>query len=185
MTFLETERLLFRQHQLEDEADFIRMHMDREVRRYAGGQGWPKEKAEFRFRNEYLGRPTETFGLWATILKEESKYIGCCGLRASENEREAYIGYYLARPYWRRGLATEASQAFLDLAFTRLRFNRVLADVEQGNAPSECILKKFGFDYLTREEIPISGRVIITYELGKARFMKAVKPLSDQPQISS
>lgn len=165
MTFLETEQLRFRSHELGDEADFVRMHMDPEVRRYVGGQGWPLEKAQHRFRKEYLGQPTKIYGLWATILKGEEKYIGSCGLRTGRNAREAYLGYYLARPYWRRGLATEASRAFLDLAFNRLGLRRVLADVEEGNAASEHILKKFGFKYARRQEIPASARVICTYEL--------------------
>jgi hypothetical protein len=38
MTFLETERLLFRTHQAKDEADFVRMQIDPEVRRYVA---WP------------------------------------------------------------------------------------------------------------------------------------------------
>ncbi len=68
MIFLETERLLFRSHEPQDEADFVAMHTDPEVRRYMGGQAWPLEKAQSRFRDEYLGRPTRTFCLWATIL---------------------------------------------------------------------------------------------------------------------
>jgi hypothetical protein len=34
MIFLETERLLFRTHEAKDEADFVDMHTDSEVRRY-------------------------------------------------------------------------------------------------------------------------------------------------------
>jgi ribosomal-protein-alanine N-acetyltransferase len=165
MTFLETERLRFRGHESADESDFIRMHMDAEVRRYMGGQGWSLEKAQQRFRDQYLGRPTKTYGLWAMILKEEEKYIGSCGLRAGQNGTEANLGYLVARPYWRRGFATEASRAFIDVAFTHLGLRRLLADVEEGNAASEHILKKFGFRYTDREEIVASGRVLRFYEL--------------------
>lgn len=123
------------------------------------------EKAQSRFRNEYLGQPVEIYGLWATVLKQKQKYIGCCGLRAGDNRTEAYIGYYLDRPYWRQGFASEACEAFLELAFTRLDLRRVLADVEQGHAASERIMEKLGFRFLNREVIPESGRVIISYEL--------------------
>jgi ribosomal-protein-alanine N-acetyltransferase len=167
MIFLETERLLFRTHEAEDEADFVAMHTDPEVRRYMGGQAWPLEKAQSRFRNQYLGRPTETYGLWAAILKEKGKYIGCCGLRAVQAPKAAYLGYFIARPYWRQGFASEASKAFVDIAFARLRLARLLADVEDGNAASEHILRKFGFTYARREEIPKSGRVLLFYELAR------------------
>jgi ribosomal-protein-alanine N-acetyltransferase len=157
---METQRLLFHTHEPQDEPDFISMHTDPEVRRYVGGRAWPLEKARARFREEYLGRPKETYGLWATILKEEKKYIGCCGLRAGDKKGEAHLGYYLAQPYWGRGFASEASLAFIGVAFTRLRLVRLLADVEKGNDASEHILQKFGFKYISREEIPASGRVI-------------------------
>lgn len=170
MVFLETARLLFRTHEAADETDFIQMHTDPAVRRYVGGQAWPLEKARYRFRNQYLGRPTKTYGLWATILKEKSKYIGSCGLRTAPVEKAAYLGYYISHPHWRQGFASEAASAFLQVAFERLRLVRLLADVEQGNAPSERILQKFGFTYLRREEIPSSGRVILFYELSRATW---------------
>jgi ribosomal-protein-alanine N-acetyltransferase len=170
MIFLETERLLFRTHEAGDEADFLGMQTDPEVRRYVGGQAWPLEKALHRFRNEYLGRPTETYGLWATILKEEARYIGYCGLRAAQDGKTAHLGYYFARAYWRRGFASEASRAFLDVAFTRLGLLKVVADVEQGNLASEHILRKFGFKYESREEIPVSGRVLLFYELSRTEW---------------
>ena len=130
-----------------------------------GGQGWPLEKAQSRFRTQYLGRPTETYGLWATVLKEEGRYIGCCGLRASQNSSEAHLGYILSKAYWGRGLASESSKAFIDLAFGQLGLSRLLADVEEGNVVSEHILKKFGFKYSSREEIPSSNRVLLFYRL--------------------
>jgi RimJ/RimL family protein N-acetyltransferase len=148
------------------------MHTDAKVRRYVGGQAWSLEKAQSRFRNEYLGRPTATYGMWATILKEERKYIGCCGLRACQPQREASLGYYLAQPYWRRGFASEASQAFINLAFTHLHLIRLLARVEKGNAASEHILQKFGFKYASQEVIPASGRILHSYELTKADWQK-------------
>jgi [ribosomal protein S5]-alanine N-acetyltransferase len=167
MIFLETERLLFRTHAAKDEAEFVGMHTDPEVRRYVGGQAWPLEKAQRRFRNEYLGQPTETYGLWAAILKEEQRYIGCCGLRGVEGGKSAHLGYYFARPYWRRGFATEAARAFIEVAFGRLGLLTIVADVEKGNQASEHILQTLGFQYVKREEIPGSGRVILSCELSR------------------
>jgi [ribosomal protein S5]-alanine N-acetyltransferase len=115
MIFRETERLLFRTHEPSDEADFVAMHTDPEVRRYVGRQAWPLEKAQRRFRNEYLGKPTETYGLWAAVLKEEQRYIGCCGLRRVEGGKSAHLGYYFARPYWRAGLLRKLPQRLLIL----------------------------------------------------------------------
>jgi [ribosomal protein S5]-alanine N-acetyltransferase len=172
MIFLETERLLFRSHEAGDEADFVSMHTDAEVRRYVGGQAWSVEKARTRFREQYLGRPAEIYGLWATVFKEAGKYIGCCGLRAPGNGMGASLGYYLARPYWRRGLASEASRAFIDVAFTRLGLSCVEADAEEGNTASEHILRKCGFKYMRREVVPGRGRIINFYELARGEWQR-------------
>lgn len=167
MIFLETQRLLFRTHEPGDEDDFVQMQTDSEVRRYMGARAWPLEKALYRFRTEYLAKPTKTYGLWATILKDENKYIGCCGLRSVEVESTVHLGYLIARSYWRRGFASEAAAALIDVAFTRLRLHRLLANVEKGNVVSEHILTKFGFTSVGLEEIQATGRVILVYELSK------------------
>lgn len=94
MNFLETKRLLFRSHEPRDEGEFVKMHTDPEVRRNVGNRAWPIEEALRRFRNGYVGRPDETYGLWATIIKEEQKYIGACGLAFPPNQQAPAPGYY-------------------------------------------------------------------------------------------
>lgn len=141
------------------------MQTDPEVRRYVGGKAWPLEKAVYRFRNQYLGKPSKIYGLWATVLKSESRYIGCCGLhRTGESVR---LGYYIARPYWRRGFATEASRAFIEVAFSQLHLTEVFADVEKGHDVSEHILQKLGFTFVGQENLP--GRILHIYRLSNPR----------------
>lgn len=93
-------------------------------------------------------------------------------MRAGDTTSEAHLGYFLARPYWRLGFASEASLAFIGVAFTRLRLVRLLADVEKGNDASEHILRKFGFKFVRFEEIPASGRILNFYELMKSEWEK-------------
>jgi RimJ/RimL family protein N-acetyltransferase len=171
MILLETRRLRFRTHEERDEDEFVQMHTDPEVRRYVGGSPWPVEKVRSRFENEYLGKPTESYGLWAAILKEEDKYVGASGLRRADQKDAAFLAFYFARPYWGRGLASEAAQAFLGVAFGNLRLSRVWADVERGNAASEHILKKFGFQQVRQEVLP--GRVLCLYELERDNWLKS------------
>lgn len=172
MIYLETERLFFRSHEPQDEPEFVKMHTDPEVRRYVGGCPWPVEEAQRRFRNGYIGRPNETYGLWATILKSEQRYIGACGITSPPNQPGQYLGYYISRPYWRLGLASEACKAFLDDGFARLGLPCILADVEQGHAVSEHILRKLGFRHVSDEQVPNSARIISLYELSREDWRK-------------
>jgi ribosomal-protein-alanine N-acetyltransferase len=166
MFFFETPRLRFRTHEPQDESGFVAMHSDPEVRRFVGGSPWTVDRAVDRFRAEYLGQPTHSYGLWATIFKSENKFIGSCGLRAPDDGKPATLAFYLARPYWGRGLAGEAARGFVDLAFGRLRLERIAADVEEGHGASERILSKLGFRLVSRASLPASARVICHYELG-------------------
>jgi ribosomal-protein-alanine N-acetyltransferase len=165
MLFLETERLYFRSHEPQDETAFVRMQTDPEVRKHVGGQLWLLEKALTRFRKDYLGHPTEVFGLWATILKSPGSYIGCCGLRASSPDANVFLAFYIAKPFWRQGFGSEAARAFIDVAFGRLGLPHLSAEVDTRNEVSLHILQKFGFPFISEESIRTTSRIICTYKL--------------------
>ena len=154
MSILETERLLFRQHQKSDLEPFCEMESDPEYR-------WPqvvhpRAELERSFREAWL--PPKSFGLLATVLKPEGRYIGRCGLYPLRNEAnevvpgEAVIAFYLARPYWGRGLATEAGRAFIEYGFGQLRLSRIEAGMNVKNLASIRVIEKLGFAWVRSGE---------------------------------
>lgn len=151
MIVLETERLLFREHELADLEAFCAMEADPEVRRWVGGQPRSREAAEEKFRRVYLQPIRNRLGMWATVFKPENRYIGYCGVYAGSKPGEGTLGYYLARDYWGRGLASEAARAFVDFAFRDLGLTRIISSVEAGNDVSKHILEKLGFHLEWRE----------------------------------
>lgn len=161
MILLQTDRLLFRTHEAGDEAAFVEMHTDFEVRRYVGGRAWSRDEAVKRFRTQYLGKPSGSYGFWATVLKAQHAYIGMCGL--NDTPPGPRLAYYIARRYWGQGLASEAASAFVDYGLRRLQLSRILADADKGNRASERILEKLGFRVFQDETLD-SGRVIRHYE---------------------
>jgi len=62
------------------------------------------------------------------------------------------LGFYVAKPYWGRGLATEAARVFVDYGFQELKLQRIISSVEVGSAASVRVLQKLGFRWLRREE---------------------------------
>jgi [ribosomal protein S5]-alanine N-acetyltransferase len=147
---LESERLLFRAHEPADLDAFCAMEGDAEVRRYVGGAPRTREAAEQRFRNQAMHPVEDRLVMWATVLKEEQRYIGRCGLYPNIRGEEKVVGeavlaFYLAHSYWGRGLASEAGRAFVAFGFDQLKLNRIVATVQEGNAASIHILEKLGF----------------------------------------
>lgn len=151
MIVLETERLLFRKHLPEDREPFCMLEADPDVRRFAGGEPRTREAARRRFDQSLLRPGASRLRLWATIFKEDRRYIGYCGVypyfrpAGPPITKEGALGFTLAREYWNRGLATEAARAFVAFGLNELRLRRIVASVEVGNAASVHVLEKLGF----------------------------------------
>lgn len=156
MIRLETERLLFRDHEEADLDPFCEMEADPETRRLSGGRPRSRLEAEQGFREVWL--PSKPMGLLATVFKPEGCYIGRCGLYPHRGEDnvpipgEATLAFYLARPYWGRGLATEAGQAFIRYGFQVLRLSRIVAGANVENVASNRVLQKLGFVWVRSGE---------------------------------
>lgn len=157
MTILESERLLFRDHEPSDLEAYCAMEADAEVRRYVGGAPRPRDAAERKFQGN-LRRPAGgRLAMWATVYKPEGNYIGRCGVYphfgpAGPVSGEGALAFYLARTYWGRGLATEAGRAFVDFGFNELGLSRIVTAVQVGNDASVRVLEKLGFHLVRTEE---------------------------------
>jgi [ribosomal protein S5]-alanine N-acetyltransferase len=127
MIYLETDRLIFRDHAESDLEAFLEIESDPEYR-------WPlrvfdSEALEKWFRKDLLpARPMQPL---ATVFKAENRYIGRCGLFLHPSDDgnyidgDAQIEFFLARPFWGRGLATEAGFSFIQHGFQKLHLNRI------------------------------------------------------------
>lgn len=62
------------------------------------------------------------------------------------------LAYYLARPYWGFGFATEASRVFVDYRFRNLNLSRIEAGVNARNMASIRVLQKLGFHLILSGE---------------------------------
>ena len=85
----------------------------------------------------------------AIALKDAPEQpIGSAGCYwASQPHRCAELGYWLAEPFWGRGIAAEACRALLSFAFAHLKPRRIQARVIEGNAASIRVLQKLGFQF--------------------------------------
>ncbi|MGC2618865.1 MAG: GNAT family N-acetyltransferase [Acidobacteriaceae bacterium] len=158
MIILETERLLFRPHEPGDLDAYCAMEQDPEVRRHVGGYPRTRDAAEARFPRSQNLAP-DRLGVWATVLKSDDAYIGRCGVyphiqHDTPIPGEGVLSYYIARPYWNHGFATEAAAAFVQFGFEVLKLQKIVTAVQAGNQASVRILQKLHFELLRTEEGP-------------------------------
>lgn len=145
---LESDRLLFRDHESGDLEPYCLMEADPEVRRFVGGAPRSRAGAETKFHQVYLQPVPDRLALWATVYKPEGRYIGYCGIYPHFDAQgkaipgEGVLAFYLARSYWGRGLATEVGRAFLPFGFEQLGLSRIVATVQKGNDASVRVLEK-------------------------------------------
>jgi RimJ/RimL family protein N-acetyltransferase len=105
----------------------------------------------------YTRKHADDFFAWATAraaeghaifaVEIEGQLAGTVGLHPEPLHRRAELGYWIAKPFWGRGLVTEAAGEVLRWAFEDLQLNRVFAAVFPENIASKRVLEKLGFCY--------------------------------------
>lgn len=82
---------------------------------------------------------------YAIATPEEA--IGSIGITilSDVHRLTAELGYWLAEPYWGRGIMSEAVRAFTDFAFERFGLVRIFAEPYARNDASCRVLEKAGF----------------------------------------
>jgi Acetyltransferases, including N-acetylases of ribosomal proteins len=113
---METERFILRHWQESDADALFKYASDPEVGPRAG---WPPHKSVEEsleiIRTIFSGE-----GMWAVIWKETNEAIGCVGYLSSTAsnlkiaETECEVGFWIARPYWGKGICTEAMKLVVD-----------------------------------------------------------------------
>jgi ribosomal-protein-alanine N-acetyltransferase len=151
--YLETPRTFMREI-LGNDFDFLlAMMSDAEVMRYYPRPYTEKEVREFINRMRACYRE-DGCGLWLLVDRERGEPVGRVGLlRQTVNGVDEFeIGYMVHRPFWRRGLASEAALAVREYAFAEKKLPRVISLIRPENVPSQGVARKLGMEVVGRTE---------------------------------
>lgn len=80
-------------------------------------------------------------------IRQREQLVGACGFEGLKIGmlHRAELGYWLARPYWGRGIMTAVVATVCGYAFDTWGLRRITAHVFEGNSASSRILEKNGF----------------------------------------
>ena len=144
-----TERLLLRSLILEDAVDVQRLAGEYDVAStllriphpYEDGmaEAWIRSCFETYEKNESIN--------FAITLRTNKNFIGAMGLELEPENERAELGYWIGKPYWNRGYATEAAKAVVAYSFEVLKLNRIYAYHFTRNPASGRVLEKIGMRY--------------------------------------
>lgn len=175
MIELATERLLLRPFRRDDAPAFARLAGDWAVASMTSDIPHPLTQAQAA---AWL-RPGRGEVRFAIVLHDQ--LIGGTGFYRRRSGA-AELGFWLGRPWWGAGYATEAARAVLQHG---LRTRRVLGFTSShfvDNPASESVLRKLGFEPVGRGAIISAARghevEAITYWLDARRVLQAMPPPS-------
>jgi len=146
---LETERLLLRPFALEDAPDVARLAGDREIAENTLNIPHPYDQvmAVEWISLQAAGTAAGEAYVFAIERHAKAGLIGAVGLRLDPEQHAAELGYWIGRPFWNRGYATEAARAAVEFGLDRLGLHRIQANHFSRNGASGSVLLKAGFTY--------------------------------------
>ncbi len=110
---------------------------------------YPYTETDFQAWLQIVERTTEQQGRpvqWA-IRNVQEYLIGGCGFDGLQvgKSHQAEIGYWLAKPYWGRGIMTAVVRKACEFAFAEFGLVKIMAHVFANNSASAKVLEKCGF----------------------------------------
>jgi RimJ/RimL family protein N-acetyltransferase len=156
---LETKRLILDTWETSDWIALRPIATDVEVMRYiTGGVPWSDERIQVFVDAQQQLHSECGVCRWKLIEKSTGDFIGFCGVGSWRDVPEPEIGWWLARNWWGRGLATEAARLALRDAFERARLERIISIAMPANMASRRIMTKLGLQFecdFERDGVPL------------------------------
>jgi len=85
--------------------------------------------------------------VFAAVMRDGGELVAAVGIELEPPHRRGELGYWVARPHWGRGYATEASRAVVAFGFAELELNRVVARHYSRNPSSGAVMRKLGMTW--------------------------------------
>ena len=177
---MESDRILLRSWRESDAETLFKYASDPEVGPRAG---WPPHRSVEESLN-IIRTVFSSETLWAVEWKETGEAIGCVGyLSASASnlkiaDDQCEVGYWIARPYWGKGICTEALQLVVDYCFREKCFSVLWGDYFPENPASGRVMEKCGFADTGKEVL------CPNLEVGADRPVKVMKLEKSQKMIA-
>ncbi len=141
---LHTERLTLRPFATEDAPDVSRLAGDREIAANTLTVPHPYDE---EMASEWIAGHSPSIEAGEKVvfaLVHDSELVGAMGLDLAPEHSRAELGYWVGRPMWGKGFASEAAGEVVRYAFEVLGLNRIQAHHMTRNPASGRVLENCG-----------------------------------------
>jgi RimJ/RimL family protein N-acetyltransferase len=136
---IKTRRLALREIADSDVPDIARLAGDWDVARMTARIPFPYSEALAREWMNTIGN-----GEFVRMVAHEGQLVGAVGY-VGNDDGSAEIGYWIGKPWWGMGFATEAASALVRHCFTVAGFRRLTCCHFVDNPASQRVIEKLGF----------------------------------------
>lgn len=172
MQVFETKRLVVRHLEDTDLPAFHAVCSDPVAMMYMGdGEPLTEEQTALWIRRSKANYSDHDFGCMAVISKQNSSFIGFCGLVYAPGSTDVEIIYALAQPYWGQGLATEVAGAMLKFGLEQCGLPEILATIDPQNTSSVKVVEKLGMTF-AGERIDEDDVPVLVFSIKQLPFQK-------------
>ncbi len=161
---LETPRLIMRPPHREDIEDLAFIGNNREIAEMTSRMPHPYSKDDALAFIESFESGRYEGCIYAITQTDSGRLIGMGAVENRKRFGGLEIGYWLGKPYWGRGFATEAASALVDLAFRVTETDCVYAACRTNNPASRAVLRKQGFNFVGLDEMNSLAAGIVPIE---------------------
>lgn len=109
----------------------------------------------------WVAPPDGEHRYFAAVRRSDDTLVGVVSLRHIDREHlQAELSFWIGRPFWGQGYASEAATAVIETAFRELGLNRLEAFHMVLNDASAHVLERIGFrrEGILRERVRKRGR---------------------------
>ncbi|MEE9347467.1 MAG: GNAT family N-acetyltransferase, partial [Robiginitomaculum sp.] len=174
-TRIETPRLILRAFTLNDASSLARLAGDFDISKMTCSFAHPLPllSAEFWLMKAMAKRRT---GIGFAYAIEDKSVPGMRGdMDIFRHGDDWEIGYFIGKPYWGQGYATEAGRAIIKAAQDHLGAREIKAATFGDNPGSGHVLEKLGF-VKTGESAPAYSNARMAYAGGFEYLLNAPRP---------
>ena len=124
--------------------------------------------------------------VFAISLKDSGQLVGSIGLGIEKKHQHAALGFWIGKPYWNQGYATEAAGLVIQYGFLSLGLNRIHASHFVRNPGSGRVMEKNGMKYegCLRQHILKWGKFedLNCYAILKEDYQRSISPVAKESE---
>lgn len=172
---LESERLYLRALSKNDVAQIVEFAGDYDVAKMTLNIPHPytEESALWWINHSHEGWESDDRFTFAIERKEDGQFLGGMGIHLQKRDLKATAGYWIGKPFWGKGFASEALTRIIQYGFEN-GLNRIQANHLTHNMASGRVMEKAGMtleatldDYYQKDG---EGRTVIQYRILKREW---------------